>query len=516
MTFVESECPSQASLQTCLRANRHHPNSKRQYVYRLSEWGARKYNPPPPEAEQGESNAYPGVGTQNHDYDAACKSPQEPWVQGLHPSPVEDWQPKWLTKMKLRADSQLVLPRNTAALSGYKRLYDAMIPEDESTPLYGANLDACVFSALADHIDPEDQIRIDTIIAGLRRETPSQLGSGELRRRLQLHVLEADSEADAFRTMDMVEEFFMEQHCKTDLNMFLLLMLFKPSYGIGDFVIDHGKRTLEKYVESLQRNQEAQSTLDQGIKWCKTICNSARDKDLRLDVKPSDSNEQDRLNMAEVSCLLFAQLLPDNEDEPEWAKNVEASLGISKTTFAVTVVCMAQKNSGRWFGLPVTPYQQVSHGLDMLSAEGTADIWQMFLEAFAQVHSRAYMGHPHTFTQPSMDQSPCGDDFIKNLTDAVGDFIEYYQPSELSDSPSSLGQVGSVFGDPPTPLQSADDNYYTQHMDASLGDDGDFGRFYYPNTFPVGKDLGSYPLFVAAADTSMDMVHSQASYMASQ
>jgi hypothetical protein len=484
-------------------------------VYRLSEWGARKYNPPLPEVDQGENDDFPGLGTQNHDCDAAFTSSQGSWVQGLQPSLVDDWQPRWLTKMKLRADSQLVLPRNTAALSGYKRLYDVMTPEDESTPLYGAILDACVFSALADHIDPEDQIRLDTIIAGLRRETLSQPGFDELRRRLQLHVLGADSEGDAFRTMDMVEEFFMEQHCKTDLNMFLLLMLFKPSYGLGDFVNNYGKRTLEKYVESLQRNQEAQSALDQGIKWCKTICNGPKDNDLRLDVKPSDSNEQDQLNMAEASCLLFAKLLPDNEDEPEWANNVEASLGISKTTFAVTVVCMAQKNSGLWLNLPVTPYQQVFHGLDMLNGEETANIWQMFLEAFVQVHKTAYIGHPHTFTQSLMDQSPSGDEFIKNLNEAVSDFIENYQPSELSDSPSSLGQVGSVFGDPPTPLQSADDSYYAQHMGASLGDDGGYSGFY-PNTFQGGKDLGSYPLFVAAADTSKDMVHSQASYMVSQ
>jgi hypothetical protein len=493
-------------------------------VYRLSEWGARKYNPPLPEADQGENDDFPGLGTQNHDCDAAFTSSQGSWVQGMHPSPVIDVQQQWLAKMKLRADFQVVLPRNTAAFSGYNglynSLYNAMTPKCEATPLHGAIVDACVFSALADHIDPDDKTRIDTIIAGLRRNTPSRGGVDELRRRLQLHALGADPEGSAFRTMAMIEDIIMNRQIKSDLNMFFLLVLFGSCHGPGVNAAKYEERIMRRYVQCLEEDQEAQSVMREGIKWCKSICDGPKDIDLRLeslDVDPSNSNESIQLNMAKASCLLFDKLLRDDEEQPRWAQNIEGSLGISKTTFAATLVCMAFHRSEDCSSpdFPLSPHDRVYLGLGMLTTISPSAEWRMLLNAFVQVHRTAFTGHDYTFPL-SMDQSPCSDDFIKNLYKAVSDFIEDIQPSELGDSPSSYGQVGSVFGDPLTPLQSADDNYYTQHMGASLEDDGDYVGFYFPNTFQDGKDIGSLPLFAAANDTSMDLGHHQAPYMSSQ
>lgn len=485
--------------------------NKRQYVYRLSEWKARKYNSPPPEQDHSQNSGFLGLDGLNLNHDikpvpsslfrgqASPLSPTHDVEQiALDSTDENDFNRQWLVKMKPRGDALLVLPRNHSAFDNYIKLQQKMPSEDKTGSAYRAIVDACVFSALTDTVDPTRKDRIGTtrtILAELAN-LPCTGGVDRLRRRLQLHAVQTPVEGGKILTMKMLEGFRL---ASDDLNMFLLVILF-----YSDLVPTaiEGERIMGRYIQGMRQSKEAFTTLFGGIEWCKSICNNAALEADGFNIHCSNPNERVQLNMAKVSSFLFTKLLSDEEELPSWAQNIEDTLGISRTTFAITLVCMAWDYSElcSFQGLEPTPYHRVHHGLNMLTAIQPPTIWHMFLRAFVQVHKVAYTGHIHTFASTAEDQSPCSEGFINQLNNAVSALIGDCQLSEFS-------ETTSVSNGPFTP-SSTQDSYFSPEMNLFSPEDEAFGGFgsdfNITNTFESGKGLADYLQLDASHEMCME------------
>lgn len=475
--------------------------SKRQYVYRLSEWGARKYNPPSPEGDQSQDSGvldHEGLRL-NRDTEPVPSSlfrgqapPLSPTYHveqiALESTDENDFNKRWLVKMTARGDALLVLPGNPNAFDNYLKLQQKMPFEDKTGTGYKAIVDACVISAQADTVDPMRKDRMSTTRAILAElaTLPCTGRFDELRRRLQSHAIHTPVEGGKNHTMKMLEGVRL---ASDDLNMFLLVILFWS--GLVPTAMD-GQEIMSRHVQSMRKSKEALTTLSGGMEWCKSICN---DETLNADgfnIHYSSPNERVQLNMAKVSCLLFTKLLSNEQDLPSWAQNIEDTMGISRTTFAVVLVYMAWGYSEHCSspGFDPTPYYRVYHGLDMLTGVQPSIIWHMFLQAFVQVHKVAYTGQTHTFPSAAMDPSPCSGGFIKQLDDAVIALVGDYQPSEFS-------ETTSVSNGPFTPSSNHDSYYSPEINDLFSPPSEDFDDFCpdfdLTNTLGNGKGFANYP-----------------------